>query len=236
MATPADAARPADHAPAPPGDDAFARELRGFGAVGLLAMLAVIGGNFVFPPLSAVLALVWARRALVPWRDLGYVRPRSWLATIVWGVALGGALKLLLKTVVMPLLGAPPINPAFQELVGNTALAVPFAFRLIVVAGWGEEAFFRGYLFERLGALWGRGAPAKLATILATTAFFAALHALEQGVPGVQQAAITGLVFGGVYAATGRIWPLVVAHAAFDLTALVIIWGGWERALATLFF
>lgn len=234
--SPAGVARPADPAPASGGDDAFARALRGFGAVGVLAMLVVIGGNFVLPPLSAALALAWAARSGTPWRDLGYVRPRSWPVTIAAGIVFGTTLKLLLKTVVMPLLGAPPVNESYQHLVGNTAVAVPFALQLIVVAGWGEETFFRGYLFERLGALWGRGLAAKTATVLATSALFAALHALEQGVPGVQQAAITGLVFGGVFAVTGRIWPLVVAHAAFDLTALFIIWGGHERALATLFF
>ena len=39
---------------------------------------------------------------------------------------------------------------------------------------------------------------------------------------------ITGLVFGTIFAITGRIWLLMVAHAAFDLTALAIIY--WDRA------
>jgi membrane protease YdiL (CAAX protease family) len=45
-----------------------------------------------------------------------------------------------------------------------------------------------------------------------------------------------GLVFGTIYAITGRIWMLMVAHAAFDLTAVAIIYSGWERKVAELFF
>jgi membrane protease YdiL (CAAX protease family) len=54
--------------------------------------------------------------------------------------------------------------------------------------------------------------------------------------PGVEQATIVGLVFGTIFAITGRIWMLMVAHAAFDLTAVAIIYWGWERKVAELFF
>ena len=35
-----------------------------------------------------------------------------------------------------------------------------------------------------------------------------------------KKALIVGLVYGSIMAFTGRIWLLMVAHAAFDLTAL----------------
>ena len=41
------------------GDDGFAARLRGFGPVGLLAILIVLAGNLVVAPLSAVLVLIW---------------------------------------------------------------------------------------------------------------------------------------------------------------------------------
>src|SRR6266540_269842 len=92
----------------------FASDLRGFGPVGLAAILAILAGNSIFPPLSAVLVLVWVELSRTPWREIGYVRPRSWLGSLAIGVVFGSALKLLMKTIVMPLLGADPINHAYH--------------------------------------------------------------------------------------------------------------------------
>jgi CAAX protease family protein len=216
-------------------DDRFAAGLRGFGPLGILAVLVITAGN-LFAPLSAVLALVWAKLSRTPWREIGYVRPKSWMGGLSVGIALGVALKFLLKSVVMPLLGANPINLTYHNLVGNTAMAVPFIFVLIVKAGWGEETFFRGYLFERLGKLLGRSPGAKVATVLATSMFFGSLHYFDQGLAGAQQAMITGLVFGTIFAVTGRIWMLMCAHTAFDLTALAIIYWNLEARIAHLVF
>ena len=65
--------------------------------------------------------LLWARATRTPWRALGFVRPASWPLTIAAGIAFGVALKIVMKSLVMPLFGAEPANPAFQYLVGNTA-------------------------------------------------------------------------------------------------------------------
>ncbi len=105
---------------------------------------------------------------------------------------------------------------------------------MIVVAGFGEETVFRGYLFERLGKYLGAGTRAKVITVLITSGWFALLHYSVQGLSGVEQATITGLVFGGIFAVTGRIFPLMVAHAAFDLTALAIIYWDVESEVAHL--
>ena len=85
---------------------------------------------------------------------------------------------------------------------------------VIIGAGFAEETVYRGYSFERLGKLLGRGAAAKAAMVLLTSALFAAAHYPDQGLAGAEQAAITGLTFGGIFAASGRIWLPMVAHAA----------------------
>lgn len=219
-------------ASAAPGDDEFARKLRGFGPVGLLAILVVLAGNALIPPLSAVLALIWARWSRTPWREIGYVQPRRWMASAAIGIAFGVALKLLLKAVVMPLLGAPEINHAYHYLAGNRA-AIPVTLWLLIAgAGFGEETIFRGYMFERLGKLLGQGVAAKTAIVLITSTLFALAHYSTQGLPGVEQAAVTGLVFGTIFAITGRIFMLMCAHAAFDLVAYAIIYWGLEMRVA----
>ena len=222
--------------PAASPEDVRAEQLRGFGLLGILAIVVVLTGNLLFAPLSAILVLLWAWASRTPWREIGFVRPRSWIASIVLGVVFGSAFKLVMKALVMPLFGAPAINPTYHYLAGNRAALPGAILAMTVVAGFGEETVFRGYLFERLGRLFGTGHGAKAAIVLLTAALFAMAHYHDQGMPGVEQATITGLVFGGIFAITGRLWTVIFAHAAFDLTALALIYWDVEGAVAHLVF
>jgi uncharacterized protein len=221
------------HSPAP--QDRFAAELRGFGPLGILAVLVIAAGQIV-APLSAVLVLVWTKLSRTPWCEIGYARPKSWIGSLVVGIAFGIPFKFLMKSIVMPLLGATPINQAYHYLVGNRAPLPAAVWTMIVVAGFGEETVFRGYMFERLGKLLGRTLAAQIAIVLLTATLFGSLHFFDQGLVGAQQATITGLVFGTVFAVTGRIWMVMCAHAAFDLTAIAIIYWNLESAVAHLIF
>jgi len=220
----------------PPPDDAFAARLRGFGPLGVLSIVGILAGNLVVAPLSAVLVLWWARRSHTPWREIGFVRPASWAIDLAVGICFGAALKLLMKAVVMPLLGADPVNAAYHHLVGNTAALPGMLYAVVIGAGFGEETVFRGYLFERLGKLFGGGTGAKVSTVLITTALFGLAHYPEQGIAGVQQATVVGLLFGAIFAVTGRIWMLVFVHAVFDVVAVAIIYWDLESAVAHLVF
>jgi uncharacterized protein len=216
--------------------DRLAAALRGFGPIGIVAILLILAGNFLFPPLSAILALVWVHESRTPWSDLGFVRPRNWILTVTIGIVFGITFKLVMKTIVMPLLGAPAINPTYHFLVGNTAALPGIFFVMIVVAGFGEETFFRGYMFERLGKLLGSSAAATAAIVILTSIVFGAEHLYDQGIAGAEQAMITGLVYGTIFAKTRQIWMLMIAHAAFDIAAVAIIYWNAESDVAHFFF
>jgi uncharacterized protein len=228
-------ALPLEARAAPPPDDPVAAQLRGFGPLGLLAILLIVLASAV-KPLGGLLVLLWAWRSHTPWRDIGYVRPRSWLGSLAVGIIFGCAFKLLMKAIVMPLLGAPEINSAYDYVIGNRAALPGLMFTMIVGAGFGEETIFRGFLFERLGKLLGTGAGAKVPIVLLTSAVFALGHYANLGLPGVEQAMITGLVFGTIFAITARIWVVICAHAAFDLAAVAIIYWNLEATVAHLVF
>ena len=65
---------------------------------------------------------------------------------------------------------------------------------------------------------------------------FGSLHYFEQGLAGAQQVTITGLTFGKVFSITGRIWMPMFAHAAFDLTAVALIYWNLESRVGHLIF
>jgi len=186
-------------------------------------------------PLLLALAIVaWWRTTGRPWAELGFDRPRR--ATILLGIVFGGLFKLVMKALVMPLLGASPVNQAYHFLEGRTAALPGMIVMILVVAGFGEEVTFRGFLFDRFGAWWGRSRPAMLATIVASAALFALMHLSDQGWDGARQAFITGTVFGAIYARTRSLWPIMAAHIAFDLVAVALIFSGWEARVAHLLF
>jgi membrane protease YdiL (CAAX protease family) len=218
-------------------DDAFARSLRGFGPIGILSIVVIVlAGNDWILPLGALLALLWARLSRTPLSELGFVRPKSWPATVAIGLATGVLLKLLLKAVVMPLLGADPINQSYRYLTGNSAALPGMIWTLVIGAGFGEETVFRGFLFHRLAKAFGESPAAKALIVVLVAALFAAAHYPGQGWWGVEQAVFTGLVFGAIYAATRQLWLVIIAHAAFDLIALAMIYLDIEYTSAHLIF
>jgi membrane protease YdiL (CAAX protease family) len=183
-----------------------------------------------------LLVLLWARVSRKPLTDLGFCVPKSPWRTVLLGVVSGAVFKLLMKALVMPLFGAPEANQTYHYLAGNAA-ALPGAILLMLAGGgFGEETVFRGFLFDRLGIFLGRGAGGKTATVLVTTLLFASLHYADQGLPGVEQALVTGLVFGTIFALTNDIWIVMASHAAFDLMAVALIYWNEESAVAHLIF
>lgn len=216
--------------------DDLAEQLRGFGPLGLIAVIVILAGSLAGPAVSALLVLAWAQISETPPQALGFTAPRSWTVTLAVGVAFGIIFKLGAKALLMPLLGAPPINGPYHYLVGNAAALPGMVATVLISAGFGEEVFFRGYVFERLGKLFGRGRAALVATVLLSAVPFALAHYHDQRLPGVEQAAVTGLVFGAIYAWRRQIWLVMAAHAAFDLTAVALIYWNWEARVAHLLF
>lgn len=217
-------------------NDTFTARLRGFGPLGILAILIILAGNFVITPLSAILVLIWAKISRTPWRELGFVRPRNWARTIAVAIVFGVALKFVMKALVMPLFGAPPINWAYHFVTGNPAVIPEMLYVIILTAGFGEEVLYRSWMFERLGKLFGQSAAAKCVIVLVTASLFAAAHYPGQGWPGVEQAFVVGAVFASIFAVTGQIFLLMIAHTAFDLTALWMIYYDLETPIAHLIF
>lgn len=80
-------------------------------------------------------------------------------------------------------------------------------------AGWGEELFFRGYLF----ALFAFVMPV-WAAAMASTLMFGLAH-VYQGARGIVLSGLLGGVFVGLYLASGSLLVPMLAHALYDIHA-----------------
>jgi membrane protease YdiL (CAAX protease family) len=198
----------------------------------MLAVLAVLVGALFGPIIGAMLVLAWAHWSRTPLASLGLVLPRRWVMTLVLGLASGIAFKLGMKAIVMPLLGAPPLNDAYAYLIGNAAALPGIVATVLVGAAFSEELLYRGFLLDRLGAWLGHTPLALAGSVLLASSLFAAAHVADQGAPGAIQAAITGTVFGSLFVWRRELGLVMVTHAAFDLTAVVLIYRGWEASVA----
>ena len=95
---------------------------------------------------------------------------------MVVGIVFGFAFKLLLKAVVMPLLGADPINHHFHLPGGQSRRDPRHAVSARDRRGLRRRTCCSAAIFfERLGQLLGTGARARVATLLLTSALFALL-------------------------------------------------------------
>lgn len=91
-------------------------------------------------------------------------------------------------------------------------------------AGLTEEVIVIGYLFERLRRLgWGTW------QIILSAAALRGVYHLYQGVPALLGNIAMGVLFGWLYARTGRLVPLIVAHVLIDIAAFA----GYPWAYAT---
>lgn len=225
----------------PPFSDPFSDELRGFGFVGIIAILLILFtgnvfiGNMIVLPVGAIIVLIWRWRSRTSWTDIGYARPGSWTRTFAIGILLGIGLKFVMKATVMPLFGADPVNQAYHFLAGNSAM-MPAAIWAMIIAGFAEETVFRGYMFERLKKLAGTKKITRVIIVIFTSMVFGLGHYTTQGVTGVVHAFIVGLVYGTIVELTGKIWTVMIAHAAFNLTALAMIFWDVETYIAHLIF
>jgi membrane protease YdiL (CAAX protease family) len=84
-------------------------------------------------------------------------------------------------------------------------------------AGLGEEIAYRGFAFFTLVPAVGTGG-----ALLATSAAFGVLHGYQGGL-GMLRAGTLGALLAGSVLVTGSLWPAIVAHAALDVVAGVVV-------------
>ena len=138
---------------------------------------------------------------------------------IVWGLAVTGPMVVGLVAVVRWPVGPLARIKRFSDEVVRPIFAPCTLLELgliCVLAGLGEELFFRALLQTAFSGLWGPwvGGPA-------AAAIFGLLHMITPTYAVL--AAGMGVYLGCAWLATGNLLAVVVAHAAYDFIALVYL-------------
>jgi membrane protease YdiL (CAAX protease family) len=152
-------------------------------------------------------------RSAEPWARFGLVKPR-WLLDTASGSGLFVLNYVLAGYVVSALFQADEPRAPIPDYEG---LQIPLVVVTTLASVFSQELLFRGYLISRIERAMGSPGWA----VFLSAVLFAAMHAY-QGWAGVAGSAVTAVVFGFLFAVGGRLWPLVVAHAAHNLVALLL--------------
>jgi membrane protease YdiL (CAAX protease family) len=180
---------------------------------------------------------MWRRG--VTWRSVGFARPgaRSWPRALTLGVAAGAAMFALeffvTQEALVALTGEYPDLHEFDELVGNLPLLFVLLAANLVLAALGEELVWRGFALPRVAGLLGGSRAAWIAALVLVNAGFGLAH-LYQGVTGVVEAALAGVLLGALYLASGRnlVVPMA-AHFASNTIDFVVIYLGRYPGVGT---
>ena len=218
------------------GRSAF-RDSRWVAALELLVvpLLLWLHAAGLFPkPKLPLLLLGWLSLWLrgVGWRRIGLTRPRSWPVTVAAAILIGLAYDALDVGVILPMLrrltGEALDLSQFAGIEGNMG-----TLGLLLAVGWisaafPEELLYRGCYLNRAVDLFGRGRGGWAVSVALSSVVFGLAHH-AQGVTGVYDNVIAGLLFAGLYLASGRnLWLPILAHGVIDTTSAVALYLGFH--------
>jgi membrane protease YdiL (CAAX protease family) len=206
----------------------FAAEL----AVILLLFLADVRHWVPVSKTPYLFALAWISLRLrgFRWRDVGFAAPEKWAAAIGLGLVAGAAMSALELFVTQPVLvnltGQEPNLSDFGAIRGDAgAFALTLAI-IWVLAAFGEELVYRGYLMTRFARLMANDRGAWLISLVVVSMLFGFGH-VDQGITGMLENVVNGLLLGGLYLVAGRnLVAPILAHGVANTIDLTLIFLG----------
>ncbi len=177
--------------------------------------------NIINDTSGSVLLLYFIWRSSEPWSRFGITRSRSIIldTSIVLGIVL---INSAMSEGFFFLLGDSHVedNGIKPSTSPETALlGVEYVFFVvhICISAFYEELLMRGYLIPRFEQL----LRSTWTSLFLTALMFGGFH-MDQGLGGVFNATLAGLVYGGAFCWFRRLWPIVAAHVVYNFIVMLL--------------
>ena len=182
--------------------------------------------------ISLILMILILRYQKVSMADVGLKRPKGWGRTLLLGIGLAILILALFLLIINPILqDFVPVEgknlERFAVLKGNTSLFLVGIASAILTAGFGEEIIWRGYILKHLATIFGGRKSSWILALLVTSILFGCLH-FYQGIVGIVQTGLTGLLLGLIFIVNGKksLWINIITHSVIDIISLTAIYLG----------
>lgn len=177
-----------------------------------------------------VIFMVWIRQS--KWREFGMYRPSSWPLVIIFGVVLGVGFQVFNIYIFEPVLGSifeEPIDlEQFTFLKGNLVDTIVMLVVVWLLAAFGEEIVYRGYLLKRLTDLLDGSKWAWIFAITFTSIVFGYFGHSYQGIVGAVEASVMATTTCILFLMSRKnLWLPIIFHGSYDTISLVLVYLGY---------
>lgn len=179
-----------------------------------------------------LIPLIWISLRLQreSFANIGFSIPDPFWRHVGIGIVAGLVLELVAVYLTTPaisnMLGVEPDYSELAEIQGNLPVLLIFLALSWVIAAFGEEICFRGFLMNRIAGLLGNGRAAWIVSLIFASIIFGWGHT-EQGVAGWIQEGLAGFWLGCLFLLSKRNLTVpIVAHGVSNTLALVLIYFG----------
>lgn len=201
-----------------------------------LFALIVAGHEVGWLPVSStpfLLLLVWVSLAArkLSWGSIGLRLPANPGKAVVLGSLAGVGLQLWGQLVQEPffdwLTGQSQDLSQFAGLRGNVGFLVVMLILNWLLAAFGEETAYRGYLIHRFKDLFGSTRIGWGLALACSSLTFGVAHGW-QGISGMLDATVMGVLYGALYLASGRnLLVPAMAHGVNNTIGLFLLFLGF---------
>jgi len=120
---------------------------------------------------------------------------------------------------------------ALEGIKGNLVNYLVFMLIMWVVAAFGEEFLYRGYMTKRLAIIFGNTQKSWAVAIIISSVVFGFAH-LYQGVSGIITTGFVALIFGAIfYKNQENLWVGIFTHGIYDVFGITLIFLDKERVI-----
>ncbi|MBE9469294.1 MAG: CPBP family intramembrane metalloprotease [Bacteroidetes bacterium] len=203
----------------------------------ILAIIIVViltiftGGLGYFFGITIALITFWAKRW--DWNYFGLSKP-NWGKSIIRGILYAIGIFLIVDVIIQPilenLLGEIDLQ-SFDGIKGNFINYIILSLFMWIVAGFGEEFLFRGYIVKRLAIIFGDTNYSWFMSVIITSIIFGLAH-IYQGTSGVITTGIIGFIMGMIFFRHRKNLSIAMfTHGFYDMIGITLLYFGEERAI-----
>ena len=179
--------------------------------------------------LEVLTAILWMRMKKIPLSrvGLGAFQPSRTLFLWVIGIMAVDSVAVGIAALVLTsAFGEAPQVARFADLPGNLPLLLTLLPVAWLIAAFGEEIFFRGFLMTTIAEVLGGSRVAWILAVIAQAVAFGLIHAY-QGPAQAISIGIGGAVYGAAFLLSKRnLWPLILVHGVNDTLGLILLYSG----------